>query len=88
MHFFKTNPELRELEKKYLSRIGRLIELNEKITAEDLTIKRIKKGGGLAPLVFTDLPEGKRKEIEKLLNEQWLEGYKCAKKKFKKKDKD
>ena len=51
---------------------------------EDITQKRIKKGGGLPPIIM-GLPKDKQEEIQMVLNEQQLEGYKTAKKKFKEK---
>ena len=51
---------------------------------EDIAQKRIKKGGGLPPIIM-GLPKDKQEEVQMVLNEQWLEGYKTAKKKFKEK---
>ena len=51
---------------------------------QDLTLKRIEKGGGLPPLIM-GLSKDKQDEVQMVLNEQWLEGYKTAKKKFKEK---
>lgn len=51
---------------------------------EDIAQKRIKKGGGLPPIIM-GLPKEKQEEVRMVLNEQWLDGYKTAKKKFKNK---
>ncbi len=51
---------------------------------EDITQKRIKKGGGLPPIIM-GLSKEKQEEVRMVLNEQWLDGYKTAKKKFKEK---
>ena len=53
--------------------------------SEDLITKRIRKGGGFAPII-AGLSEKKQEEIQMVLNEQWLEGYKTAKEKFKRWD--
>ena len=49
---------------------------------EDLALKRIQKGGGLPPIIM-GLSKEKQDEVQMVLNEQWLEGYKTAKKKYK-----
>ena len=51
---------------------------------EDLVLKRIQKGGGLPP-IMVGIPKDKQDEIQMIMNEQWLDGYKTAKKKFKEK---
>ena len=51
---------------------------------EDLKDKYIKKSGRLPPYIM-GLSEEKNQEVQMVLMEQWIEGYKTAKKKFKEK---
>lgn len=58
--------------------------MQDKKYSDDLILKRINKGGGLAPIV-AGLNDFKQQEVQMIMNEQWLEGYKIAKKKYKNK---
>lgn len=58
--------------------------MQDKKYSDDLILKRINKGGGLAPIV-AGLNDIKQQEVQMIINEQWLEGYKTAKKKYKNK---
>lgn len=58
--------------------------MQDKKYSYDLALKRMNKGGGIAPIV-AGLNAMKQEEVQMIMNEQWLEGYKTAKKKYKNK---
>ena len=56
--------------------------MHDKDYADNLRMKRIKKGGGLPPLI-KGVSKEKQDEIQMALDEEWLRGYKIAKKRYK-----
>ena len=58
--------------------------MQDKSYFNELQIKFMEKGGGLPPIV-AGIPEELQETVQMVIMEQYLEGYKTAKMKFKSK---